>query len=49
MLDDNLNWEYHMRYILEKFSKGLGMVKYCCNFLPTNCLVSLYYSFVYLY
>ena len=47
MLDYKLCWDQHINYIFGKCSKGLGMIKRVRYFLPTSCLLSLYYAFVY--
>ena len=46
---DKLKWDEHISYIVDKFSKGISLIKCARNFLPIKCLVSLHYSFVYPY
>ena len=49
VLDDKLSWKNHILYVIDKYSKGISMIKCARNFLPISCLLSLYYSFVYPY
>ena len=49
ILDDKLSWKNRILYVIDKCSKGTGMIKYARNFLPISCLLSLYYSFMYSY
>ena len=49
VLDDKLSWKNYILYIIDKCSKGIGMIKCAHNFLPISCLLSLYYLFVYPY
>jgi hypothetical protein len=48
-LDSNYSWHRHILFVNDKLAKGLGMLKYCCKFLPRSCLLCIYYSFVYPY
>ena len=49
MVDDKLSWASHINYISKKISKGIGILCKARKYLPRNCLVTLYYSFVYPY
>ena len=46
---NKFKWDEHISYIVDKCSKGIGLIKYFRNFLSIKCLVSLYYALVYLY
>ena len=49
IIDNKLKWDEHISYIVDKCSKGIGLIKCARYSLPIKCLVSLYYSFVYPY
>ena len=49
IIDNKLKWDKHILYIVNKYSKGIGLIKCARNFLSIKCLVFLYYSLVYPY
>lgn len=49
ILDETLSWAEHVNFVKTKVSKGLGMLKLCCNFLPRSCLSSIYYAHIFPY
>ena len=49
MVDDKITWASHINYISKKISKGIGILCKARKYLPKNCLVTLYYSFIYPY
>ena len=49
MIDDKLSWKDHIIYISKKISKGLGIIQKARKCLNSDTLLSLYYTFLYLY
>ena len=45
-LDENLTWDYHIKYIRNKLSKNLFILKRVRHCLPTHSLRTLYYSYI---
>ena len=46
-LDSHLKWRQHVINVNDKIAKGLCMLRLCKSFLPRNCLLNIYYAFVY--
>ena len=44
LLDENLNWRYHLSELSKKLARTCGIFFKIRHLLPTNVLVSLYYS-----
>ena len=49
MLDSNLTWKSHIKYIKSKLCKSLGIIGKARRYLHKESLVNLYYSFLYPY
>ena len=45
-INDQLNWNDHKRYIVNKISRNLGILYKCRNIMETSDLVSMYNSFI---
>ena len=48
-IDEKLNWKPHIEYIRKKLSKSTGILIKARQYLPKQCLKTLYYTFVYPY
>ena len=46
IVDNNLNWNSHIRYIADKISKSSSIMRYLRYSFPTNILKTLYMSLV---
>ena len=46
ILDEKLNFEYHLKEKCVKFNKGIGIIKNLQNRLPRQALSTIYKSFV---
>ena len=44
LLDENLNWKYHLSELLKKLARTCGIFFKIRHLLPTDVLVSLYNS-----
>ena len=49
LLDENLNWKEHIKYIENKIAKNLGLLYKARPFLDRNALLALYYSYIQTY
>ena len=49
MIDDRLSWKDHIMIIKKKISRGIGIINKAKKVLNSNCLMDLYYSFIYPY
>lgn len=49
MVDESLNWDFHINYIKNKVAKGIGILSKARQLLNKNCLRTLYFSFLYPY
>ena len=49
VIDDKLNWSYHINSIKNKIAKGIGVICKAKRFLSKKTLLTLYYSFIYPY
>ena len=49
MLDENLSWKTHIKYIENKISKYIGVLFKARSFLNKKSLLSLYYSYIHSY
>ena len=48
-IDEKLGWKPHIEYVKKKLSKSIGLLKKARQYLPKECLRSLYFTFVYPY
>ena len=46
LINGNLSWHAHTDFVTSKVSKGLGILKICCKFLPWSCLISIYNAYI---
>ena len=46
LIDDKLNWSYHIKSVNLKLSKGIGLLAKIRHYVPSSTLKSLYYSFL---
>jgi hypothetical protein len=49
LIDNKLNWKQHIAYVAGKVSRGIGIIIKARQYLPKDCLKTLYYSFIYPY
>ena len=49
LIDIHLSWMDHVQHIRKKMSKGIGISYKTKDYLKTDTLLTLYYSFVYPY
>ena len=49
IIDEKLNWSYHINLVKRKVSKGLGIMHKAKKVLNESTLITLYYSFIYPY
>ena len=49
LLDENLSWKDHIKYIEKKVSKSTGLLYRAKLFLDKNSLLTLYYSYIHIY
>ena len=49
IIDKNLTWKSHIQYICGKVARGIGIIIKARKWLNQDSLLSLYYSFIYLY
>ena len=49
LLDENLSWKTHIKYIENKISKNIGILFRARPFLNKKSLLSLYYSYIHSY
>ena len=49
IIDSQLSFKEHVNFVKSKISKNLGIIYRAKKFLSHECLVSLYYSFIYPY
>ena len=49
IIDDKLNWSYHIANVKNKISKGLGIIWKAKRLLTEKTLLTLYFSFIYPY
>ena len=48
-IDQHLTWKTHLNYICTKISKSIGLLYKARFYLPSNSLLSLYYTLIYPY
>ena len=48
-IDQHLTWKTHINYICTKISKSIGLLYKARFYLPSNSLLSLYYTLIYPY
>ena len=46
LINDKLSWHAHTDFITNKVSKGLGILKIYCKFLPWSCLILIYNAYI---
>ena len=49
LINNTLNWSTHIKYISNKISKNIGIIKKVTNKLDNKSLLNLYYMFIYPY
>ena len=49
LLDENLSWKDHIKYIENKVAKSIGLLYRAKPFLDKNSLFALYYSYIHTY
>ena len=49
LLDENLSWKTHIKYIENKISKNIGILFKARPFLNKKSLLSLYYLYIHSY
>ena len=49
IIDNKINWSDHIKYICNKISKSIGIIKKVTSKLNKKTLVNLYYAFIYPY
>ena len=49
ILDEQLSFKQHVTYVKNKLSKSIGIIKKAKQVLNKDCLLSLYYAFIYPY
>ena len=46
LIDENLTWKDHIKYVESKISKNLGLLYKAKNYLNKKALMSLYFSYI---
>ena len=46
LIDNKLNWSYHINSVNLKLSKGLGLLAKIRHYVPSSIVRSLYFSFI---
>ena len=49
MIDNKLNWGFHINYIKSKIAKAVGILSKARKYISTPYLLTLYYAFLYPY
>ena len=49
LLDDNLSWKEHIKYLENKIAKNIGLMHRANPFLDKESLLALYYSYIHPY
>ena len=49
LLDDNLSWKEHIKYLENKIAKNIGLMYRAKPFLYKESLLALYYSYIHSY
>ena len=49
IIDSKLNWKNHISYITGKITRGIGVITKARKLLDKETLITLYYTFIYLY
>ena len=49
IIDKNLSWKFHIDHLCSKVSKNIGIMRKLKRMLDKNCMVSMYYSFIFPY
>ena len=48
-IGNNLNWKSHISYIAGKIARGIGIITKAKKYFSSECMISLYHSFIYPY
>ena len=49
MIDNKLNWDFHINYIKSKLSKAVGILSKARKYISAPYLLTMYYAFLYPY
>ena len=49
LLDENLSWKEHIKYLENKIAKNIGLLYRAKPFLDKESLLALYYSYIHSY
>ena len=49
MIDESLNWKYHIAFICSRISRNIGIISKLRHYLPIQQLRQLYYNLIYPY
>ena len=49
LLDDNLSWKEHIKYLVNKIAENTGLMYRAKPFLDKESLLALYYSYIHSY
>jgi hypothetical protein len=49
MIDAEMKWESHIKYVKSKVAKGIGIISKARKSLPRSSLITLYYTMIYPY
>jgi len=49
VIDERLNWSFHINYIKKKISKNIGIIYKARNYFNDSTLLTLYYTFIFPY
>ena len=45
-IDQNLNWDFHIKEISKKIASGISAIKHIRNFVPREILLTIYNSLI---
>ena len=46
LLDDKLSYEHHLKFVLNKIKKAIGLLREFQQILPRRSLITIYKSFI---
>ena len=49
LLDDNLSWKEHIKYLENELAKDIGLMYRAKLFLDKKSLLAIYYSYIHSY
>ena len=49
IIDSDLTWKQHAQCVSDRIAKGVALIKKCSHFMPSECLIQMYYAFIYCY